>query len=67
VLKRYIIWYNMGNEANNVKQQIDIVRYWKDSEFRASLSKEQLADLPNSPVGYGDDGLDFNEGVNQCC
>ncbi len=29
----------------------EIVRAWKDPKFRASLSEDQLAALPASPVG----------------
>ncbi len=30
---------------------IDIVRAWKDEEYRASLSAAELAALPDNPVG----------------
>lgn len=30
---------------------IDIIRAWKDSEYRASLSSEELQQLPANPVG----------------
>ncbi len=30
----------------------DIVRAWKDRNYRESLSEEQLAQLPSNPVGY---------------
>ncbi len=29
----------------------DIIRAWKDSSYRETLSKEQLAQLPSNPVG----------------
>ncbi len=29
----------------------DIIRAWKDAEFRASLSEEQLKQLPAHPAG----------------
>jgi len=29
----------------------DIIRAWKDSSYRESLSAEQLAQLPTNPVG----------------
>lgn len=29
----------------------DIIRAWKDSSYRESLSEEQLAQLPANPVG----------------
>jgi mersacidin/lichenicidin family type 2 lantibiotic len=31
--------------------QLDIVRLWKNEDYRASLSKEELATLPESPIG----------------
>ncbi|MEO7020512.1 MAG: mersacidin/lichenicidin family type 2 lantibiotic [Ktedonobacteraceae bacterium] len=31
--------------------QFDIVRAWKDENYRQSLSEEQLNTLPTSPVG----------------
>lgn len=30
---------------------MDIARAWKDADYRRSLSAEQLADFPESPVG----------------
>ncbi len=30
---------------------VDIIRAWKDAEYRASLSPEQLAKLPQNPAG----------------
>lgn len=30
---------------------MNIVRAWKDPEYRAGLSEEQLADLPSHPCG----------------
>ena len=30
---------------------IDIIRAWKDEEYRNSLSKEQLSQLPENPAG----------------
>ena len=39
---------------------IDIVRAWKDELYRASLSQEELASLPEHPAGLielGDDAL----------
>ncbi|GCE45972.1 mersacidin/lichenicidin family type 2 lantibiotic [Thermosporothrix hazakensis] len=29
----------------------DIIRAWKDTEYRESLTPEQLASLPASPIG----------------
>jgi mersacidin/lichenicidin family type 2 lantibiotic len=31
--------------------KVDVVRAWKDPEYRASLTREQLASLPASPAG----------------
>lgn len=31
--------------------KLDIVRAWKDEDYRQSLSDEQLNDLPANPVG----------------
>jgi|HubBroStandDraft_2_1064218.scaffolds.fasta_scaffold299772_1 mersacidin/lichenicidin family type 2 lantibiotic len=33
---------------------IDIVRAWKDPEYRKSLTPTELASLPASPAGVGD-------------
>lgn len=33
---------------------IDIARAWKDSEYRKSLTPEQLASLPPNPVEAGE-------------
>jgi mersacidin/lichenicidin family type 2 lantibiotic len=30
---------------------IDIIRAWKDEDFRNGLSKEQLSQLPENPAG----------------
>ena len=30
---------------------INLIRAWKDAEYRASLSAEELATLPENPVG----------------
>jgi mersacidin/lichenicidin family type 2 lantibiotic len=32
-------------------EDIDIVRAWKDEEYRNSLSEEQRAQLPENPAG----------------
>jgi len=32
-------------------EPIDIVRAWKDEEYRNSLTSEQLAQLPPNPAG----------------
>jgi mersacidin/lichenicidin family type 2 lantibiotic len=31
--------------------RLDVIRAWKDSAYRASLSSEQLAGLPTNPAG----------------
>ncbi len=31
--------------------KVDIVRAWRDEEYRSSLSKEALAGLPHHPAG----------------
>lgn len=31
--------------------RLDVIRAWKDSAYRASLSTEQLAGLPANPAG----------------
>lgn len=31
--------------------KVDIVRAWKDAEYRCSLSAEELAHLPEHPAG----------------
>lgn len=31
--------------------KVDIIRAWKDQEYRSTLSADQLASLPQSPVG----------------
>ncbi|MCC5661573.1 mersacidin/lichenicidin family type 2 lantibiotic [Nostoc sp. XA010] len=35
-------------------EDIDIVRAWKDEEYRNSLSEEQRAQLPENPAGTGE-------------
>ncbi len=32
-------------------KNIDVVRAWRDEEYRNSLSPEELASLPESPAG----------------
>ena len=34
--------------------KIDVIRAWKDEQYRASLTEEQRASLPASPVGMVD-------------
>jgi len=38
-----------GIKINN--QDIDIIRAWKDEEYRNSLSEEQRSQLPENPAG----------------
>jgi mersacidin/lichenicidin family type 2 lantibiotic len=48
--------------------EFDIVRAWKDASYRLGLSPEQLALLPESPVGnfeLCEDELDAINGGNQ--
>jgi mersacidin/lichenicidin family type 2 lantibiotic len=33
------------------KMTVDIVRAWKDPEYRGTLTKEELASLPPHPAG----------------
>ncbi|HEX4499151.1 MAG TPA: mersacidin/lichenicidin family type 2 lantibiotic [Thermoanaerobaculia bacterium] len=33
-------------------KKIDVVRAWRDEEYRNSLTPEQLASLPESPAGF---------------
>ena len=33
-------------------KDIDVVRAWRDEEYRNSLSAEELASLPESPAGF---------------
>lgn len=33
------------------KRSVDVARAWKDPEYRASLSPEELAQLPGNPAG----------------
>jgi mersacidin/lichenicidin family type 2 lantibiotic len=34
--------------------KIDVIRAWKDEQYRASLTEEQRASLPENPVGMVD-------------
>jgi mersacidin/lichenicidin family type 2 lantibiotic len=33
------------------KNKIDVIRAWKDPEYRATLTEEELAALPANPAG----------------
>jgi len=41
----------MNSEDKSNPEKIDIVRAWKDEEYRNSLTPEQLAQLPPNPAG----------------
>jgi mersacidin/lichenicidin family type 2 lantibiotic len=46
--------------------QLEMIRAWKDEEFRSSLSAEQQALLPENPAGQielSDDELELIEGA----
>lgn len=38
-------------EINSNNRDIDIIRAWKDEEYRNSLSEEQRSQLPENPAG----------------
>jgi len=63
-----------GININN--QDIDIIRAWKDEEYRNSLSEEQRSQLPENPAGMielSDEDMGFvvggkvAAGSNKCC
>ncbi len=37
--------------AGEQDKEVDIVRYWKDEQYRNSLTPEQRAGLPEHPAG----------------
>lgn len=45
------------------QQKLDVIRAWKDEAYRASLSEEQLAQLPASPAGAVEINEDYLRGV----
>jgi len=48
----------------------DIIRAWKDSSYRESLSEEQLAQLPSNPIGEvlsEEELLVINGGMRNTC
>jgi len=54
--------------------KINIARAWKDAEYRKTLSADELASLPENPVGaveISDDEastvMGMNGGSNTCC
>ncbi|HEX2220838.1 MAG TPA: mersacidin/lichenicidin family type 2 lantibiotic [Gemmatimonadales bacterium] len=49
--------------------RVDVIRAWKDEEYRASLSAAELAELPAHPAGLielGDTDLDAVAGGGDC-
>lgn len=45
--------------------KLDVIRAWKDEEYRAGLSKEQLALLPENPAGsHGTASLSTPQGFH---
>ncbi len=59
-------------EININNQDIDIIRAWKDEEYRNSLSEEQRSQLPENPAGMielsdEDMGSVVGGGSNMCC
>ncbi len=38
----------------NARTNVDVVRAWKDPAYRATLSCEELAGIPESPVGMSE-------------
>jgi mersacidin/lichenicidin family type 2 lantibiotic len=49
---------------------LDIIRAWKDEEYRLSLSEEQHAVLPEHPAGLielADEDLDDVSGAGSYC
>lgn len=37
-----------------MKKKIDVIRAWRDAEYRNSLSEEERASLPEHPVGFAE-------------
>ena len=53
---------------------MNIIRAWKDAEYRKTLSAEELALMPENPVGIlelseeeSSDIMGGNGGSNTCC
>ncbi len=42
-----------------MKKNVNVIRAWKDAEYRASLSADQLAALPSNPAGDALSEMDF--------
>lgn len=60
--KRSVAESNTGKEAMKkmLNNKVDVARAWKDAEYRASLSADQLSNLPTSPINNSEDELDSN-------
>jgi mersacidin/lichenicidin family type 2 lantibiotic len=41
-------------DNSNILDGVDVVRAWKDEEYRSSLSDAQRAALPESPADLGE-------------
>jgi len=54
----------------NAMSNVDIIRAWKDPEYRRSLSKAELANVPTNPAGtieLKDTELDIVAGGKRPC
>lgn len=47
-----------------MKKKIDVVRAWRDAEYRNSLSEEERATLPEHPVGFAEVDGELLKGVS---
>lgn len=55
-----------GGTPSLSPEDVDVVRAWKDAEYRQSLTPEQLAQLPDNPAGsidLVDAGFDAEHGT----
>jgi mersacidin/lichenicidin family type 2 lantibiotic len=43
--------WSRNQEQEDAMKKIDVVRAWRDEEYRNSLTAEELASLPESPAG----------------
>ncbi len=46
-----------------MKKKIDVVRAWRDAEYRNSLSDDERASLPEHPVGLAEIDNELLKGV----
>ena len=56
----------MRSEAGDFKMSeshVDVVRAWKDAEYRAGLSEAERAALPENPAGLMELSNDELEGI----